>query len=43
MITKKIEYNNYQSQQRDKTSQDQDVYPPGTCVINGRFDFGWTN
>ena len=35
MITKKIEYNNYQSQQRDKTSQDQDVYPPGTCVIMG--------
>ena len=32
-LQKKLEYNNYQSQQRDKTSNEQDNYPPGTCVI----------
>ena len=34
-LQKKLEYNNYQSQQRDKISSDQDIYPPGTCVIIG--------
>ena len=34
-LQKKLEYNNYQSQQRDKTSNDQDIYSPGTCVIIG--------
>ena len=34
-LQKKLEYNNYQSQQRDKISSDQDLYPPGTCVIIG--------
>ena len=34
-LQKKIELNKYQSQQRDKSSQDQDIYPPGTCVIMG--------
>ena len=32
---KKLEYNIYQRQQRDKTSNDQDIYSPGTCVIIG--------
>ena len=32
-LQKKLEYNNYQSQQRDKTSNDQDIFSPGTCVI----------
>ena len=35
LLQKKIEFNKYQSQQRDKISQDQDIYPPGTCVIMG--------
>ena len=30
-----MEYNNYQSQQRDKISNDQNMYPLGTCVIIG--------
>ena len=34
-LQKKLEYNNYQSQQRDKISNDQDIYPPETCVIMG--------
>ena len=34
-MQKKIEYNNYLSQQRDKISNDQAIYPPGTCVIIG--------
>ena len=34
-LQKKFEYNNYQSQQRDKISNDQDIYLPGTCVIIG--------
>ena len=34
-LQKKLEYNNYQSQQRDKTSNDQDTFSPGTCVIIG--------
>ena len=34
-LQKKIEYNNYLSQQRDKISNDQAIYPPGTCVIMG--------
>ena len=34
-LQKKLEYNNYQNQQRDKISNDQDNYPPGTCVIIG--------
>ena len=34
-LQKKLEYNNYQSQQRDKISNDQDIYPTGTCVIIG--------
>ena len=34
-LQKKIEYNNDQSQQRDKISKDPDIYPPGTCVIKG--------
>ena len=34
-LQKKLEHNNYQSQQRDKISNDQDIYPPGTCVIIG--------
>ena len=34
-LQKKLEYNNYESQQRDKISNDQDIYPPGTCVIIG--------
>ena len=34
-LQRKIEFNKYQSQQRDKISQDQDIYPPGTCVIMG--------
>ena len=29
-LQKKLQYNNYQSQQRDKTSNDQDIYSPGT-------------
>ena len=29
-LQKKIEFNKYQSQQQDKISQDQDIYPPGT-------------
>ena len=32
---KKLEYNNYQSQQRNKSSNDQDIYSPGACVIIG--------
>ena len=32
-LQRKIEFNKYQSQQRDKISQDQDIYPPETCVI----------
>ena len=32
-LKKKIELNKYQSQQRDKILQVQDIYPPGTCVI----------
>ena len=35
LLQKKIEFNKYQSQQRGKISQDQDIYPPGTCVIMG--------
>ena len=34
-LQKKLEYNNYQSQQQDKTSNDQDIYSAGTCVIIG--------
>ena len=34
-LQKKLEHNNYQSQQRDKISNDQDIYPPGTCVTIG--------
>ena len=34
-LQKKLEYNNYQSQQQDKTSNDQDIYSMGTCVIIG--------
>ena len=38
-LQKKMEYNNYLnnylSQQRDKISNDQAIYPPGTCVIIG--------
>ena len=34
-LQKKLEYNDYQSQQRDKISNDQHIYPPGTCVIIG--------
>ena len=30
-----MEYSNYQSQQRDKISNDQDIYTPGTSVITG--------
>ena len=32
-ITKEIAFNKYQIEQRDKYLQDQDIYPPGTCVI----------
>ena len=34
-LQKKIEYNNYQSEQRDKISQDQDIHSPGTCFTMG--------
>ena len=34
-LQKKIEFNKYQKQQRDKISQDQEIYPPGTSVIMG--------
>ena len=34
-LQKKFEYNNYQSQERDKISNDQDIYLPETCVIVG--------
>ena len=34
-LQKKMEFNNYQSQQRDNISLDQDIYPPGTCVVMG--------
>ena len=34
-LQKNLEFNNYQSQQRDKISNDQDIYPTGTCVIIG--------
>ena len=34
-LQKKLEYNNYQSQQWDKISNDQDIYPPETCVVIG--------
>ena len=34
-LQKKIEFNKYQIQQRDKISQDQDICLPGTCVIIG--------
>ena len=32
-LQKKREFNKYQSQQRDKISQGQDIYSPGTCII----------
>ena len=32
-LQKKREFNKYQSQQRDKISQGQDIYPPGNCFI----------
>ena len=32
-LKKKEAFIKYQSQQRDKNSQDQDIFPPGTCVI----------
>ena len=34
-LQKKLEHNNYQSQQPDKISNDQDIYPLGTCVTIG--------
>ena len=34
-LQKNIEFNNYQSQQRDIISNDQDTCPTGTCVIMG--------
>ena len=34
-LQKKIEHNNYQSEQRDKISQDQDIHSPGTCFTMG--------
>ena len=34
-LQKKIAFNKYQSQQRHKISQDQDIYLPGTCIIMG--------
>ena len=34
-LQKKIAFNKYQSQQRHKISQDQDIYLPGTCTIMG--------
>ena len=34
-LQKNLECNNYQSRQRDKISNDQDIYPTGTCVIIG--------
>ena len=34
-LQKKLEYNNYQSEQRNKISNDQDIYPRGTCVFIG--------
>ena len=39
-LQKKIEYNNYQSEQRDKISQDQDIHSlPRNLFYHGRFDF----
>ena len=35
LLEKRIEFNKYQSQQRDKISHDQNIYTPGTCVIMG--------
>ena len=32
---KKLAFNKYKSHQRDKNSQDQDIYPPGTGIIIG--------
>ena len=42
-LQKKIESNNFQSQLRDKISNDQDIYPPRNLRYYGRFDFEWTN
>ena len=42
-LQKKIEYNNYLSQQRDKISNDQAIYPPRNLRYYGRFYFEWTN
>ena len=32
-LQKKLEYNNYQSQQRDKTSNDQDIFFPRLALL----------
>ena len=42
-LQKKIAFNKYQSKQRDIISQDQDIYPPETCVIMGDSIFNGTN